>query len=41
MSKKSGESSVERTGKLAMKYGVTGHVYAPYVSPVSLRSGSP
>ena len=20
------------TGKLAMKYGVTGHVYAPYVS---------
>ena len=29
------------TGKLVMKYGVTGHIYTPYVSPVSLRSGSP
>ena len=28
-------------GKLAMKYGVTGHIYTPYVSPVSLHSGSP
>ena len=29
------------TGKLAMNYGVIDHVYAPYVSTVSLHSGSP
>ena len=32
---------VDAKGKLALKYGVEIHVFAPYVSPILLRSGSP